>query len=141
MTPACSFEELAHTAEIGVRLWAPTPAALFACAAHAIFALAGALPAVPDAEAIDQRTVELTAIDAESLLVDWLNELVYLYETSGLAWNDATLEEWAPTALRAVVCGRRVTGAPRLHVKAVTYHGLTLRAQPEGWTATVYFDI
>ncbi len=141
MAPDCGFEELAHTAEIGVRLWAPTPAALFACAAHAMFALVGALPTAPDAEPIDQRTLKLTAIDAESLLVDWLSELVYLYETSGLSWNEATLEQWAPTALRAVVYGRRVAGAPRLHVKAVTYHGLELRPVPDGWTGTVYFDI
>jgi SHS2 domain-containing protein len=135
----CTFEELGHTAEVGLAVQAPTPAQLFACAARGMFALLRV--EVDGGEVVDARRVSVSAYDAESLLVDWLNELVYLYETTGALYTHCAMESWEPTALTAEVAGYRPASAPAIHIKAVTYHQLSVRQEGEHWSARVFFDI
>lgn len=138
----CHHEELAHTAEVGLRVRAPDHPALFACAAVGMFALVGVCT-----EDSGKRepgaafSLAIEAIDAESLLVDFLSELVYLYDTTGIACVDVGIVAWTPTSLQANVRGWRPTEAPRMQIKAVTYHGLEIIPLDGGWQATVFFDI
>jgi SHS2 domain-containing protein len=84
-------------------------------------------------------TVE--SLDAESLLVDWLNELLYLHETTGEIYTQFTVKTWIPTRLEATVGGGPPHLPPIRHIKAVTYHQLRVSHDAGGWTAQVYFDI
>lgn len=135
----CSYEELGHTAEIGLAIDAPTPARLYACAARGMFALLRV--AADGAEAIDTRRVTVAAGDAESLMVDWLNELVYLHEITGAIYTECRVERWSPTALTAEIEGYRPTSAPAIQIKAVTYHQLEIHEERGRWKARVFFDI
>jgi len=133
------FEELEHTADIGVRVQAHEPAALFAGAARAMFSL---LRAEPDAAApVETRHVVVDAVDIEALMVDWLNELLYLHETVGALFTDCRMRQWSPTRLEAGVAGSRPLGAPQVHIKAATYHQLRIERHADRWTAEVFFDI
>ena len=143
MPAPCIVEELSHTAEIGLRIWAPTLADLYACAATAMFEM---VDAQPDMTTVAQkRTVAVDAPDLESLLVDWLNELLYLQETTGAYWPEVAIDSLAQqedrAVLRATVRGWRASQPPRLHIKAVTYHQLRVVAADGGWRAEVFFDI
>jgi SHS2 domain-containing protein len=133
----CEFEELGHTAEIGLRIRAATPEQLFACAGVALFALTGAVAKTVEVE----QAVTVESPDVESLLVDWLSELVYLYETGGCAFHEIEVTEWSPQRLAATLRGGRPSDPPRLHVKAVTYHDLAVRASGGEWEAQIYLDI
>ncbi len=135
----CTAEELDHTAEIGVRVHAETPERLYACAALAMFALTGAQadPGSPDTP----RQVQVKAMDPESLLVDWLNELLYLHEVHHEVYTACTVLAWEPTGIQATVEGRPLATPPVLHIKAVTYHLLQVRQDEKGWHAQVVFDI
>lgn len=93
------------------------------------------------ASTINRHSVSLTAVDAESLLVDWLNELLYLHETTGDVFTRYELAAWSPTRLEATVSGGPPAQRPRLHIKAVTYHQLHVAQTAVGWTADVFFDI
>lgn len=136
----CAYEELGHTSEIGIRLTAATAPALFSCAAQAMFHLA--TPVDEATIEIEQsRTITVTSADSESLLVDWLNELLYLYETSGVVFRQFTIAAWAPTQLEATVAGGRTETPPAMHIKAVTYHQLAVEERDEEWQAQVFFDI
>lgn len=104
-----------------------------------MFALAGA--SVDEAAPASERTVRVASPDLESLLVDWLNELVYLYETTGEAFTEIDVVAWSPEQMEAIVRGRKPQSAPRLHIKAVTYHDLSVRPDGDGWLAQVMFDI
>lgn len=137
MGTACSYEELAHTADVGMRVRAPTPAELFACAAHSLVALAGATPG----EATQQRQVTVEALDAESLLVEWLNEVLYLCESTGAVVADVRVTQWTPTAITAELWLAPPATPPRGAIKAVTYHRLQLAEEPEGWLAEYYVDV
>lgn len=133
----CSYEELGHTAEVGMRVRAATPESLFACAARGLFEIAGV---APGAERVE-RCVMVASLDAESLLVDWLSELIYLYETTGEVYDQIAIDSWTPERLAATLRGGRAVAPPARSIKAVTYYGLRLEHADDGWLAEVYFDI
>lgn len=134
----CTFEELGHTADVGLRIRAASAAALYSCAAEGLFDLLGAEAA---AELERAETVIVDAIDAQSLLVDWLNELLFLHETSGEVVGHCWVTAWSPTQLTAEVIWHRPVHPPHTHVKATTYHLLQVEETPGGWLAEVYFDL
>ena len=107
-TVDCRSEELGHTAEIGFRLWAPTLPALFACAAQALFALmfgdehGRRTDSGPAPVAAPRRTHQVVVVtsDLESLLVEWLNELLYWHEaTAALVRVEAVTVAMLPGTL------------------------------------------
>jgi SHS2 domain-containing protein len=137
--PDCLIEELGHSVEIGLLIRADAPEQLFACSAQAMF---GLLRVLPDASRpATHHHVTVDSSDGESLLVDWLSELLYLYETSGAIFADCTVLRWTPTQLEADVTGYPPASPPTTHIKAVTYHQLKLQANADGWTAEVYFEL
>lgn len=139
----CRIEELSHTAEIGLRVQADTVAKLFRCVALGMAALTG--PA-PTEGATCAYSVALAASDLETLLVDWLNELVYLGEVHTFHIEQVRVErldiaETGSAMLTAMVAGRPVAEPPTVHIKAATYHQLSIHRLEKGWQAEVYFDV
>ena len=138
MTRAAGHELLAHTAEVRLRVRAPDFPALAAEAGRALAALelGGDVPAAQGTA----RVVELRAADLGALLVDWLNELIYLAETE--RW---VVTEFDPQPAGALELRMRVRGAPvdvaPSRVKAATHHGLDVRATADGVEAEVVFDV
>lgn len=130
------FEIVDHTADWALRVTAPDLRSLFLYAAQGMSSLlTGEL--VPDEV---QRTIELEAHDAESLLVEWLGELAYLAEMEGLVMRDFDIETLSPMALRATVRGGRAAELDK-HIKAVTYHNLAIEQTPTGLQVTIVFDV
>jgi SHS2 domain-containing protein len=86
------------------------------------------------------RTVELQAIDSETLLVDWLHELVVALEVEQMAFGEIDLE---------IINGRRLVGTVRAvpiaiiekPVKAVTFNELVVQKSAQGFEATIVFDV
>jgi SHS2 domain-containing protein len=134
------YQEVPHTADWALRVWAPTRAALFEDAARGMVALAaGDEPGPAEAEPA-WRTIEVAAEDDEALLVGWLQELLYATETEGVAFVEFQVEALTATHLRARAAA---CPAPRpiKAIKAVTYHNLAVQATEEGWEATLVFDV
>jgi SHS2 domain-containing protein len=130
-----------HTADVGLRIEAPTRPALFEEAGRALTALI-----VEDPDAVEARETlrfDLVAADPEDLLFDWLQALLVAFEVQGMLLTRfrVTLEG---ERLQAEASGERVDRARhRLahEVKAITYHGLSLRRADDGWRAEVIVDI
>ena len=143
----CTYEELGHTAEIGLRLEADTAANLFTCAAQAMFDLIQPVLSAPLKESVaatedsEWHQVVLSADDQESLLVDWLSELLYLYETTGLVFHRYHITTWEPTFIEATVTGDKPDQPAAMHIKAITYHQLEVAQTPDNWQARIFFDI
>ena len=127
-----------HTGEVQVRLEAATLAGLFAEAALALAEIMGGPFADPGREG--GTPVRLEARDRNALLVDWLNELVYLAERDKRLYGAAEIDHVSDRELSARVFGRELPYL-RLHVKAATFHGLDIREGPGGLTAQVVLDI
>lgn len=130
------FEEIPHTADWSFRAFGKDVRELFENAAHAIFALEGAEPG----EANSARMVQVTGIDYESLLVNWLTELLWLQESNRETYHRFEIKTLTPTALRAQIVGAPMTQLNKV-IKAVTYHNLKVEQTADGWQATIVVDV
>jgi SHS2 domain-containing protein len=132
------FEVIDHTADWAIRVKGADLAQLFENAAIGMSILmAGNLAKLP----LDvKRELELVGYDAESLLVEWLSELVYWAEMEQMVFRQFDLMEVTTTTLKAAVRGGR---APLLHkhIKAVTYHNLAIISSEDGVETTIVFDV
>lgn len=137
----CTYEELSHTADLAIRVQANTREGLYTCAALGMFDLiaGGERHRVP-CQREEVRTVQ--SIDAESLLVDWLTELLVQHETSGEYVAHVEIVALSETALTARICWGIPDFEPIEDIKAVTYHDLRIEQKDDGtWQATVVFDV
>jgi SHS2 domain-containing protein len=132
------FEEVEHTADWALRVRGSDLRTLLINAARGMNQLLVADPArIP--HSIEAR-FELEAYDAESLLVTWLNELVFRAEVEGLVFTEFDLTDVTSTRLQAVVRGDTVAHLQK-HIKAVTFHDLEIVITDDGLAATVVFDV
>jgi SHS2 domain-containing protein len=138
MTP---FRILEHTADVGFEAFGATRAEVFANAARALTDLIVELDTIAPRAEVE---VQVAGPDPESVLVNWLSELLYLHDAEGWLFRDFTVRHLADNALLAVARGekfQRSRHQAKLLVKAITYHQLALQETPEGWRAQVYVDI
>lgn len=127
-----------HTSEIGLQVHAASFGELLAEAGRGLARLM--LREAPAEAAGEAREIEVAAHDRESLLVDWLNEILFLAET-GL-WIPLEIEvlEASDTRLRARARGVDVEVSPSM-VKAATFHGLEVVETADGVSAEVILDV
>ena len=137
-SPVKRFEELDHTADVGIRAYGRTLDELFANAAAGMFSLITDLDAV---KPVGEHRVQVTSHDLTSLLVDFLSELLFIHETDKVLLSEFDVAV-SDSAVDAHVRGERIDKARHplhLMVKAVTYHGLSV--DPVKGEAQVIFDI
>ena len=138
------YEFFNHTADIGVALRHPTLRGLFADASAAfsdsVTALRGIEPKRPE-------EVDVDAPELDLLLVDFLSELLYRFDTRGWLTRDAELEVQEKDggwSLVGTLRGERLDARrhPLKHaIKAVTYPGLRVRQTGGVWTARIVFVV
>lgn len=140
MTTRRRFEQFDHTADVGIQAFGASPAELFENAALGMFSLIADLKTVQE----DRRQdVAVESGSMEALLVEWLRELLFLHEVNDLIFTCFSVKEISATHLRATVrSGPLVRGETETlrQIKAVTYHGLTIEEDTDGWRAKVIFD-
>lgn len=142
MTPLTArYEMFEHTADLGVRVYAPTRAGLIAPATAALYAIVGRLCPGP---VIAERTVAAAGDDPALLLRDYLAEILHGLQGEQWLLTNPQVEEFSDEKL--VVRGQAASIDPdasvfEREVKAVTYHELTVRAGADGYEATFIVDI
>jgi len=87
-----------------------------------------------------QRQVEVEGIDYESLLVSWLNELVYLQDTRDEAYVAFEIHKLSRRRLQATVSGEPTENVHTI-IKAATYHGLSIDKSRGWYVCTIIFDV
>lgn len=130
-----------HTADIGIRGRGATLAELCAAMAQGLVELIAEDSRLQASEA---RPVDLSAADAEALLLGWLNELLCWFSTDRFLPIRYELTETIPTRLHGRVLGEVFDPARHTQgreVKAITRHGLAVRQDAGGWTAEAIVDI
>ena len=136
-----SFDLLEHPADIGFRARGTTLEELFANSAHALVSII--------LDPFDIRPIQLisvpgTGADRESLLINWLNEVLYHVDGRRMALGTFNVVSVDETSVECVAGGEprdRDRHPPRMGVKAVTYHQLKVARTADGWVAEVYLDI
>jgi SHS2 domain-containing protein len=136
--PHPSFEYLPHVGEVGLQLRGSSIADVLEQAALALADLL--LPERPPPGPEQVCEIVLDAPDRATLLIDWLNELLFLAERDRWLPTRIKLHEATETHLRATVRGSLLERAPSL-VKAATWHGLRFDPRDGGFEAEVLLDI
>jgi SHS2 domain-containing protein len=136
--PPEPFEELEHTADTALRVNGRDFRELLRNAALGMNRIMAPEPRVGPLNV--HKTIDLDAIDRESLLVEWLSELLFWAETQSLLFTEFDFHDLSPQRLRATIRGGKAPGLKNL-VKAVTYHNLAIQSRGKVLTATIVFDI
>ena len=134
------FEILEHTADTGIIAYGKDLKQAFANAASGLFSLITELESVNE---VLERDIEASAADRDSLLVAWLNELIYIFDTEYILFKRFDITRLSQRHLVARAYGERVDRARhelKIGVKAATYHMLAVE-QKDGWRLQVLFDI
>ena len=153
-----TFTVFDHTADVGLEVRAESLADLLATAARAVFDQI--LEDWPDAaevqedlrfeisdpleEVLARSPMATPEGDLGELLVVWLQELLYRFETRRLVPLSFDFAAAGPCEVRARVGFGRFDPArhrARLEVKAVTYHGLQVREEGGAWSARFILDV
>jgi SHS2 domain-containing protein len=127
------YEWRSHTAEVELYVEAPTEEQVFA---EAVDAFGRLIELDPGGEPASHE-LELEAADRGALLVNLLEELIFLADTEGFVPERAEVE--LGERLRVTLAGRRTEIDPL--VKAATYHGLEFARCRETWQARVVLDV
>lgn len=130
-----------HTADLGLRVRAAELRQLFEEAAVAVSAAM-----VARFDAVQPRQQEVIRVEGtahDELLVDWLGELVFRFAARGwIGCRFAVVVD--ERGLGAEVCGEPYDEARHgagQELKAITYHGLRVEQDDDGWIAEVVIDL
>ena len=132
-----SFEEIEHTADWALHVRGKSIETLFRNAALGMLRL---IRPIPRSGKTQTRTVRLTAVDNETLLVAWLEELLFNMETRNVTYTGIEIHSVENCCLVAHVVEISLEKVTK-EIKAVTFHDLNISATREGFEATVVFDV
>jgi SHS2 domain-containing protein len=135
------FELLDHPADIGFRAFGSSLEELFANCAHALISI---IFDPSDTKAADEWDLHAEGSDLESLMVNWLNEVLFYVDTRRIAFASFAIDFPEKSRVRCKARGERrdpIRHPVRVSVKAVTYHQLVISKGQDGWIAEVYVDV
>lgn len=136
-SPLAGFEEIEHTADWAYRVWASNLEELFIQAAQGLYYLVGVqLAASPRVV----RNINLEGVDRESLLIAWLNELLYFHESENLGFDCLEILNLEANQIDARVTGATVEQWIK-DIKAATYHNVTICSTETGFEVTIVLDV
>ena len=135
------FETFEHTADLGLRVRAKSLENLLEEAGRGLFSIM--VTNLEDIRCLQERAYRIEGTAVDYLLFDWLNELLYTFESDRLLLAEFNVELDA-NGLRATAGGEPMhLDRHRMEheVKAITYHGLRVEEDADGWIAEVIVDI
>ena len=91
-------------------------------------------------ESRQQRQIQLQGIDTESLLVGWLNELLFLIESEQWAFESVEKYFLTATEWKVLLFGAKIQSSEKV-IKAATYNNLKITPILQGFTATIVLDV
>ena len=135
------YKLLDHTADIGIIVSGKDVSEAFDNAAYAMFDILADIDKVEETDSLD---LQVSAASVEELLVAWLDELLYIYETERFICSRFVINDISDTSLSASVFGEKTDLARheiKTEIKSVTYHQLKVEKTDDGWKAQVIFDV
>ena len=136
-----SFEITDHTADIGITAYGTDIKELFANAALALFSL------ITEPKSIEKRShldLEISSEDRDGLLVEWLNELIYIFDVKHILLSRFDIKSLTDRSLKVTCYGENFDPTRhkvKIGIKAATYHTLRLYRNDDGYRAQIILDI
>jgi SHS2 domain-containing protein len=135
--PDSGYQEFAHTADWGIHVWAEDLVSLLITAAEGMFDL---LDITTNGKGNQSLTFDLPiGTSREVLLVNFLNELLYLVEREEIMFDSFEVKI-SGGILMARVSGENIISQSK-EIKAVTFHKLAIEDTVRGVEARIVFDV
>ena len=135
------FKVLDISGDVGLTAFGDSLQEAFVNAAIGMYSLVTALDAVAAT-----KTIEVSVENQlpDGLLVSWLNELIFHFDTYGFIGKRIDVNEFSEKRISASIAGEEFD--PERHegkllIKAATYHQLRIEKKDERWEISVIFDI
>lgn len=141
------YEFIEHTGDTGVRLEAESEAEFVVESVRALLDLYLDRETGASVAECVREPIELAAEDGESLLIDFLNELIFRFDARGFLCGRVEVESvnlGRPATLRATLVGEPfdpARHASRTEVKAATFHDMAIERREGTLRATIVFDL
>ena len=135
------YEVFEHTADVGIHAYGSTLEELFIHAAEGMESL---MVAPEQLRVTTSRQISVEGHDPISLLIAWLNELIFLFDTEYLLFRTFTIEAISETQVTGRADGEvydRQRHDLSSAIKAVTWHEAAITRIPDGYQARIIFDI
>ena len=131
-----------HQSELAVKVVGDSQADLFANSAYTLFDVM-----VADLDKVDCKEhipLEVEGTDRDDLMVNWMRELLYLYQGSGYLLREFQIREVKDTIVKAEVAGEKID--PDRHeikqeIAAIAFHKSRMDKTGNQWTAQVIFEV
>lgn len=135
------YRLMTRHSELAVKVVGNSQADLFANSAFALFDV---MTDVEKIEIKERLPLEVEGVDRDDLMVNWMRELLYLYQGSGYLLREFQVREVKDTLVKADVCGEKID--PDRHeikkeVAAVAYHQSRMEKTGNQWTAQLIFEV
>lgn len=135
------YRLMTRHSELAVRVVGNSQADLFANSAFALFDVLTDLDKI---EVKERVPLEVEGADRDDLMVNWMRELLYLYQGSGYLLKEFRIHEVKDTFVKADVCGEKID--PDRHdmkkeITAVAYHQSRMEKTGNQWTAQLIFEV
>src|SRR5437763_15571192 len=135
------YEVFEHTADVGLNIFGSTLPELFIHGAEGMESL---MVPPEQVRALVSREIAVEGHDLVSLLIAWLNELIFLFDTEYLLFREFEIETLTETHLKGRASGEPYDAqrhALSSAIKAVTWHEAAVEATSDGYKARIIFDI
>ena len=130
------FCEIEHTADWELKVWAPDFPRLLEQSARGMYSLMGLR--LESSHRLERKII-IEAVDRETTLVDFLNELLFIAESQSTGFDEFQIEIEGLT-LTANLRGTRISAVGK-EIKAVTYHNLAVQNTSTGLIVNLVFDV
>lgn len=136
------YKTIPTTADIGIMAWGRDLPELFAHAACAVLSIIAYTSNIRRKTALE---FEAKGSDLEELLVNWLNEIIFLHEARELVFADVKVLEFTEFSIKGCLLGEAIDlERHRLKnmIKGITYHKLSIKQLAEReWEVKAILDI
>jgi SHS2 domain-containing protein len=135
-----SYRVTKRQSELAVRVTGNSQAELFANSAFALFDVMSDFETI----AVQERLpLEVEGTDRDDLMINWMRELLYLYQGSGYLLKEFKIHEVKDTIVKAEVCGEKIN--PDRHeikqeIAAVAYQHGRMEKTGNQWIAQLVFE-
>jgi SHS2 domain-containing protein len=131
-----------HTADLGIEVTGRTKRELFTKAALSLMDIVIERKGTP--VGLKEKALTVKGSDPADLLINFLREILYLFNGKALIMEDCCIQECSNQRLVAklvVAPYNKEKHSMKMELKAVTYHGLAVEKTKKGWKARVIFDV
>jgi len=134
------FEVLAHVSETGIRAYGKNIEESFENAAKAMFSII----TEPGKVSPDQEVkINISAKNNSELLVDWLNELLFYFDSKGFLFSefDLHIKDGELVGIASGEIYEAQKHPLKTQIKATTYYNLEVEEENGKSWVQVYFDV